>query len=254
MLDPNGIDVLVPLGRGSQFRNAELKYALRSLGRFAKGVRRVVVVGSDPKFLASSKRSVEHFPCPWFDTNKEARIALKVQWAFNNIDLTDDVLFINDDYVFLKEFDVRKVKPFQRGKLLDSATRRLLPDGNKTAYQKSLLATHEALTEAELPAFHYDIHVPIIYNRKKFLGLSDWWTKSQRSKAGLVAKSVYSNNFNKKPGPKWSDFKLARKITEEELKLKLGDRWVFSYSDRAMLGGLERILYKWFPEKSRFEK
>lgn len=249
MLDPNGIDAVIPLGRGSPFRNAELRYCLRSLERHAKGIQRVVIVGNDPKFLSS--RGVKHVHCPYFDTNKEARIALKVLWAFQNVDLSDEILFLNDDYVFLQAFDAKKVRPYQKGPLSESARPR--EGKERTTYQKTLLATHEALKGAKLPAWHYDLHVPIRYRRDKFVALQPWWDKSRSTKDGLVAKSLYGNNvFKPVPGPRWTDLKTAASSEADILK-KTEGRWVFSYSDRAMYGGLEKVLHSWFPDKSRFE-
>ncbi len=56
-----------------------------------------------------------------------------------------------------------------------------------SSWHQLLRATHYALKEANLPTRHDDIHVPMIYDRTKFLERADGWSR------GLVAKSVYGN-------------------------------------------------------------
>lgn len=259
MLDPKGIDFVIPLGRGSQFKNCELRYCLRSLERYAKGIRRVVVVGHDPGFLSEH---VVHLECPDFQCNKEARIAIKVLWAWENYPLTDEILFGNDDFTFFKPFDAREVKPYQRGTLLEEATRVRdpVPPGLKwkpDPHQLLLQATHDALVEENLPALSYELHCPIRYERRAYFALRNWWERSMKAQHGLGVKSVYGNAVcNSAPGPFLSDLKFARYFGERHANKKLAEhpeRWCFSYGDQALYEDFETYLYKHLPEKSRFE-
>lgn len=260
MLDPKGIDFVIPLGRGSQFSNCELRYCLRSLERYAKGVRRVVIVGHDPGFLSDK---VTVLPCPDFPISKEARIAVKVQWAFENHNLSDEILFGNDDYFFTQEFDARTVPFFQRGTLLEDATRHktLLAPGETwrpDPAQILLQATHDALVQAKMPAFSYELHFPIRYQRKIYCEkLNHWWELSGKAQFGIAPKSVYGNYVcRKKPGPFRKDLKLARYFGEADVAKRLAEipeRCCFSYGDQAIYEGFELWLYNRFPEKSQFE-
>lgn len=251
MFDPQGIDVVIPLGVGSKFRDMELRYCLRSLERYGRGVRRVVIVGQKPKWLSAA---ATHVACPWIDAPKDARIALKTLWTFENSDVSDEILFANDDYFFLGDFDARTVAPYQRGNLLDFA---LPKEGEQSAYEKILEATYEALSLGKLPTYHYDIHVPIRYRRDVFVSLKPWWEKSRKSTNGLVVKSIYGNFTNDTlPGPHLADFKLASFSNEpdfETLLAKFPDRWVISYADQPLYQGFETVLFNRFPAKSRFE-
>ena len=252
MFDDKGIDVVIPLGNGSKFRDCELRYCLRSLERHATGIRRVVIIGHRPKWLS---HRATHIACPHFDGPKDSRIALKTLWAFERTDISNEVLFANDDYVFLEPFDVRLVPPYQRGPLLTAATP--APGVAQNKYQKLLQATHELLLLGKLPALDYDIHVPIRYVREKFIGLKPWWDKSKASRTGYVVKSIYGNATRKTvPGPFLPDFKLGLYKSPEEFEALLArfpGRFCISYGDRPLYDNFETWLYNRFPVKSRFE-
>lgn len=242
--DPAGIDLLIPLGSGSQFKDMELRYCLRSLERHASGVRRVVIVGQKPRWLSNA---ATHVPAPQFQAPKDARIALKVVFAFENGGLGDEVLFANDDYVFLKNFDARTVPDYQGGQLSNWIPK----EGGLTRYQHTVKETEVALKLAKLPTFYYDIHVPIRYRKDRFLALKPWWEMSRKNARGFVVKSVYANNQRKKiPGPKLVDFKMAKYNPDT---FQFPDRWVMSYGDGPLYDSFENELHKRFPEKSRFE-
>jgi hypothetical protein len=240
------------LGSGSQFKDLELRYCLRSLEKFGRGIRRVVIIGQRPKWLSDA---AVHIFCPYFDGPKDARIAFKTLWAFQHTDISDEILFANDDYVFMAPFDVRLVPPYQRGTLLDAANRH---DGNPSDYHQILKATHDLLTFAKLPADFYDIHVPIRYVREKFIALRPWWDKAKAAKNGLVIKSIYSNVTRKGlAGPFLADCKVGEFTTADALDRILAKqfpgRFVMSYSDTPLYDNFEEWLYRHFPAKSRFE-
>jgi hypothetical protein len=243
------IDIVIPLGSGSKHRNAELRFALRSIERFALGVRRVVVLGVDPGFLSDD---VWHVPCDDVEGNKEYRIAAKFLWAFENVPgLSPVVAMWNDDYVLTREVDVRELKLEHRGSLADAAARH-----HNQRYSAALALTASELRRENLDIYHYDIHRPVLYDGKFFISLLPWWIKSGRSGCGMVVKSVYGNNWlaGRDPGEQVRDCKLTGFRSAARVRRRIRHRWVFSYSDRA----LERGLYEWlrgeFPRKSVFEK
>lgn len=256
------IDFVIPLGRGSQFKNCELRYCLRSLEKYGKGIRRVVIVGeTNPGFLS---KDVVFLQSPKFPICKEARIATKIQWAWGTGQLTDEILFGNDDYFFLKPFDARTVPYFQRGPLIESATshRRPVARGEKwepVPNQKVLQATHDALVAAKLPTMSYELHYPIRYQRDVYCEhLKLFWDAGSKSPHGLAPRSIYGNYLfpPNAPGPFLNDSKIGRFFGEANLETRLArkpDRICLSYGDQALFEGLEKWLYARFPTKSRFE-
>lgn len=257
MLDPKGIDFVVPLGRGSHFKSDELRYCLRSLTKHAKGIRRVVVIGHDPGFLS---KHVLHLKCPEFQMAKEARIATKIEWAFNNADLSDEILFGNDDYFFLKPFDARTVPYFQRGTLLQAATAGKTDASWKPSpIQRVVRATNDELVNQGLPTFNYEMHCPIRYRRDIYTqDLKPLWEAGRKSVTGFAPRSVYANYaLGITPGPFGKDMKLKRYYGQADLEKKLAaqpDRFCLSYGDQPFYDGFEVWLYNRFPTKCRFEK
>lgn len=251
------IDIVVPLGKGSKFKNAELRYFLRSVEKFCTGYRKIFIIGHDPGFL--NPEFVRFVPCPCFNTNKETRIALKFFRLFDTVqDVTDEVLMANDDFLFVAPTDIRKIPDYQRGKLLNAAKPqqvRGMKEPQQTRYQKILVRTHEALTEAGLPAFHYDLHVPIRFKKKVFLGLRKWWEKSRNTKDGFTMKSIYGNHIHPNtPGPIMADCKFGAFKDEAKFQKQIKGRWVISYGDPALSSGLMHSIHARFPNISKFEK
>jgi hypothetical protein len=239
------LDVLIPLGSGSKWQNNELRYCLRSIEKFASSFDRIFVIGDDPGFLSDQVqfRKVAEPPI-----NKQARIANKIFWAFQQTDISNDAALFNDDYVLSAPVDLSKIRAGQRGGLRAAAERQ-----GDASYKTCLQLTAEALEAVNLPALHYDLHAPMIIAGDRFLALKPWWIESANSTHGYVVKSVYANNVLPFVGPHVRDCKLRSQLITDIDSFVNGRAW-FSYSDAALTPLLKGWLIARFPEKSRFEK
>lgn len=237
------IDILLPLGPGSRHKDMELRYALRSIFQHAQGLRRVVVVGAIPKWLRETDQVLpvrrKEFKC-----NKASRISLKVAWSFENLELTPTVAFWNDDYILLRDYDIRSMPSYYRG---------LLWRKGVGGWQRLLNHTAKALQSAGLPQRHYDIHVPILLERDRFLVLAEWWIRSRSNSPGYVMKSVYGNNHCTVVAQKTRDMKLRSNWQKRVARLKPG-RWVMSYGDATMRAGFGKWLGSRYPLVGEFEQ
>jgi hypothetical protein len=241
------MDILIPLGTGSAFDNLELRFALRSIERYAAGVDRVFVIGDfNPGFLSSRVIYREEEPISGVPGNKEARIGQKVRWAFESTDISDNIAFWNDDFILTRPCSLSAIPYYQRGNLADAAL--LHPHA---AHANALRATADALAEHGKNTLSYELHCPIVYNRTKFLLLNDLWDKSARLAYGLGVKSIYSNYWLPTPGPFLADSKIF--AFDEAAKEKINNAWVYSYSDHGFESGLRHHLEQTFPEKSIYE-
>jgi hypothetical protein len=238
----NPIDILLPLGPGSRYGNVEVRMALRSIAQHAVGVRRVVVLGSIPAFLRSTK-GFEFVPLREFKCNKASRISQKVLWAFQHLDLTPTIAFWNDDYLLLRNQDVRTIPNHCHGQLWRKP---------KNHWNRLLNHTGEVLRAAGFSTRHFDIHIPILYDREKWLAIFDWWERSRRDAMGLVAKSVYGNIHCQGTEARANDAKLQANW-QTRLDDLQGRRWVVSYGDRALAAGLAEWMLARFPEPSAAE-
>lgn len=231
-IESDAIDILLPLGPGSVFNNIELKYAIRSIEYYATGWNRIYVVGTIPSWLEESERIKPVFKKE-YNHNKATRISRKVLWSFENLPLTENIAFWNDDYFLINPIDVRTIPPYYRGILKRDPTR--------GGWYKTLNVTSEALLEAGLQNRHYDIHVPIILNRDKFCSLGDWWRRSRNVPGmGYVMKSIYGNNFCENESISTKDCKFQNGWSSKKINnMRNNGRWVISYGDGALKSGLD---------------
>lgn len=248
----HGVDILIPLGLGSAWQNNELRYCLRSIERFATGFERVFVVGEDPGFLAkggsATRSTIVFHPLKDIAANKQAAIAHKIFWTFQNTDISDTVALFNDDYVLREPVDLNQLPYYQRGPLRLAAARQ-----NEPEYRQCLENTMRALEEAGKLSLHYDIHVPMLFCRQPFVDLKLWWQRSLCEKHGLVVKSTYANNMLDFPGPTMRDCKFRHDYSRADFESFILGRFVFSYSDAGLTPMLKEWLTEKFPEKSRWE-
>lgn len=246
-----GVDCLYILGVGSKWDNNELRYSLRSLERFCPDVSRVFVVGANPGFLSSE---VVYVPKKDASHNKEYNIAEKLYWSFLKTDLSDDVLFLNDDHFLLAPLDPATYPYYHRGPLLDHIRTGKIG----STYRMSLVYTHNMLSNRRVPAVHFDVHTPIRYNRHLFMRLEKTWEMSARmGRSGYVVKSSYCNlnNILARPEHKLTDCKINGAVKGvDDVKRIVRGRHVFSCDDDAINLGVSEFLAETFPEKSRFER
>lgn len=244
------MDALYILGRGSKWDNNELRYSLRSLARHVHGLGRVFVVGTDPKWLSDAVTYVAKKDASAF---KEFNIAEKIAWTFQHTDISNDVLFLNDDHFLLRNITAATYPYFHRGPLLNATAGRV-----GAVYRMCLINTHKMLAASGRPQFHFDVHTPIRYNRQKFLGLSRTWQDSlKKGKYGYVVKSSYCNLTGVLAEHKWliRDCKINGFVKGiDEVRSIVQHRHVFSCDDAALDKGVREFLMETYPEKSIYER
>lgn len=183
---------------------------------------------------------------PEFQTNKASRIALKFRWAFQHADVTDTVAMWNDDYLMLRDQDIRTIPPIYRGQLYrPNATR---------GWRRILHHTAERLTAHAYGARHFDIHVPILYERRKFLDMSDWWDQASQDLIGLVAKSLYGNLHYADTAIRGRDCKLQGDWQRRIDTPRVTRRWILSYGDAALGAGFANWMATRYPDAAPWEK
>jgi hypothetical protein len=239
------IDIVLPLGSGSQHNDIELRYALRSIQRHAVGLRRIVVIGTIPSWLVATD-VVMPVAMKEFSANKAARIALKFRWAFEHLDVTNTVAMWNDDYLMLRQQDIRSIPPIYRGHLNR-------PNATK-GWRRLLQHTAEALQAAAHGARHFDVHIPMLYEREKFLGMSDWWDRSAKDPIGLVAKSLYGNLHYADTAVRGRDCKLHANWQHRIDTPQVTRRWILSYGDGALAAGFIDWMAGRYPEPGPWEQ
>lgn len=237
-------DIVIPLGRGSTCANEELRYSLRSIEKYALGVGKVYIIGEKPHFISDEVIHIPHKD----RFQKEANIKEKILKACSIPELSEMFCFTNDDIYWLRSTDVETIPFFRKGGT-DLAQNRA---AFKSTYGVSIANTVWSLSENNLPLHHFDIHVPILYNKNVFpviMSRYDW-----RVNNGYVIKSLYCNTL-KIQGAALKDNKINTNAGSLAIKNAFRSRnvWVSS-SDRCLNDFFWRTVDRMFPYKSRFEK
>ena len=242
------IDVVYVLGTGSKWNDNEIRFSLRSLEKNLKGFRQVFVVGANPEFL----QNVIHLEAEdIFDpaVNADGNIIHKVLAACADERLADDFLFINDDHLVLQPMEVGEIPAFHKGNMLDF--RPMYWELNY--WRKRLLRTMETLFIKGLPAFHYDCHTPILFNKTRFIEIMSGFDYAEG--IGLTMKSLYGNSVYAESGILLTDQKktIFKNYTLQELNERLASCQFMSFNDMGLNRPLMYWLWKMFPDKSQFE-
>lgn len=141
--------ILYTIGTGSKNGNAELRWSLRSLAKFGRGVDRVCMVGYPPEWVSDS---VEVMSVPDVDLpgKKNRSIVNCVLEAVRFFDLKGDFIFACDD-VFLSapvDLDCYPLYVDADG----------LPTEGGTSFEEMLAATRQFLLSRGAPIFRFQTH------------------------------------------------------------------------------------------------
>lgn len=238
------IDIVIPLGTASKYKNIEIKMALRSIERYLIGYRKIIIISPQiPKFFYENDR-LQLVQKKEDKCNKQSRVQRKIQWAIENLDITDDFAYWNDDFLVLKPFDVRYIPNYISGNISLAK--------QNSGWRESKRRTGQILKDSGKTIYNFDIHVPLIFNKEKHLQIKEWWWKP--SSTTPLMRSLYGNNFCENNIQQLRDIKLQQKWTKAINNILSGDRWVISYGDGALKTGFGQWMQTFFPVPSSFEQ
>lgn len=240
------MDIVCPLGKGSRWFDGELKYSLRSIEMFANNVGDIFIIGELPEWLSNQ---AWHIPLP-DGRGSQRNIHEKIKLACLDKRVSEDFLFWNDDFFLIDTIDCETYPYYQSGTLTDKINKRIANDG----YRRAMENSYKFLNTNTRWTLYYDIHCPIIYNKKKYLELMDLVDWSVPN--GYVIKSLYANYWQVQPVI-MEDLKIMADVGRVELVNKIKDRHIFSISDSTMLAPSKTMkiyLEETYSIKSKYEK
>jgi hypothetical protein len=245
-LTTHGIDIVIPLGKGSTWKNNELLYCLRSIEKHLKGYGRIYIVGDLPAFLTHSSL-ITHLSVPDESPHNPAKnIYNKLMAACYDQQLSTEFIYFNDDYILTKDIDAATLPHYYKEHNLKESAGRI-QQGN--TFRTALENTAKALQAKEHPIKNFDVHIPMRINKEKFLQLQqyDW-----RVPYGYTAKSLYANSHAIE-GEFMCDCKISQGLSRAEIEERIHNRFVFSYGDAGLFGDMKQWLKDHFPQASTFE-
>ncbi len=193
------IDVVIPLGTGSEYDNFELRNCLRSIEQYLIGVKNVFIIGECPEWVQNV------FYIPTYDNQnrkwKDRNIYNKLLLACNDTRISEDFLFFNDDHYLTKPVQADEFPYYYRER---DMLRTIDAIKNDFPWTESLRNTRDYLVSNNCDVKMFDMHCPIIYNKEKLKVLEavNWYKEY-----GYGIKSLYCN-LNKIEGVLQKDNRL----------------------------------------------
>ena len=220
--------------------NEELRYSLRSVERNFK-YRNVWFCGGRPDYLRPDKL----MRLNQVGLNKWEKVRNNIRLVCENEEISEDFWLFNDDFYIMKPQD--NMKPQYNGKIIDYIEDiKRKNGGSDSQYTMRLRDTIKALKEAGLTTYNYEVHKPMLINRKKALELLDRFP----TEPGF--RSLYGNYF-KVGGVDKQDMKV-KLLLHSRLDI-VDNEWEFlSTSDKSFAkGNIGCCIRDKFKERSRFE-
>lgn len=258
------MDILYVIGKGSNWNNNELRFSLRSLERYGKGVGRVFIIGpARPHFLSSNIVFIEHQDRFKYPSHNVIDCLMHVAW---HTDISDDFLFSADDHFLCKDTDFDHFPIFRKGNLPQN------PNAPKTypspGYWRILHNTYCLLRKYNLPTTNFAQHCNTHFNKSVFKAMRPIfeaafvydgvepscimmngyiWYRSLLASYNEIHKWVFENVMNR------IDIKLHGAVPPNLLSLT-GVSGTFSISDESIALGVADFLREQFPKPSRYEQ
>lgn len=246
MNDP--IDVVIPLGTGSEWKDhQEVKYCLRSLEQNLIGLRNVYIVGYLPPWCTNVIHLHAHDPLP---KNKDGNIINKVLLACQDDNLSDQFLRISDDQLILKPTTADNLRADHAGDLSK------MPHWMNSKWFRRLKRTYQYLLDNNYPTYNYDIHIPFMVDKKKFVEV--WNSVDFESDIGYCINTLFFNiifcNANNKCYI-WDEKCTIEKqfYDQGQIYEMLQDKRFLGYGVRGLNDTLKIVIKQLFPNKSKYE-
>lgn len=236
-------DIVIPLAEKGAHDNLELRYALRSIEKYARNYRDIIIVGNNvPSWLQNVKiiSSVE-------DSSRKNITLFRKRLAAAMESDADYKLYWCDDYVFLKMMHVKSIPALKNGKdLLDYSGSRV--------WHRCLKAAGEALKTHGKTTFDCESHTPSLNERRKFIRLAEIFQKERETDPGMTVCALYHNYYGSRMLP-MDKIKATfeKKVEIAEVKEKTKGRIFLGYDDKGFESGVKDFLAEKFPEKSQYE-
>jgi len=237
------MDILYVLGRGSEWEDNEIRYSLRSVEKHLRDVDKVWIIGQCPDFLTN----VNHILMEDESLCKETNIYKKILRGCQENELSEDFLFMNDDHFFNHDYSTINFPYYYKGDIL-TVVRKKRQYNN---YGKYCDKTMRILHSLGHPTKYFDVHTPIIYNKRKFIDVMtkyDW-----SSRIGMIVKSLYANSL-RIDGEESNDCKINLFYTEDVFEDLIKNEKIWSVGAVAAGKELKNVMDKMYPNKSKWEK
>lgn len=237
--------IVYPLGYGSRLDNLELRYSLRSIEKFVTGFEKIFIIGQKPDFLNWSERLI-HIPFEDKHYSGFLNTWLKMREVAITAEVSENFLFMNDDFFIVKEMEATEFPMYSSGVDLTERDFFTIPISEiQTRYHQTLRSTGESLVSRELTTYNFATHQPCIFEKAKILELFREFANEIWG-IGLSFRCCYGNFF-----------KFPR-MNNQAVVMKNAVRNVHGRESFALCGSSEykfasKFLQSLYPQESSFE-
>lgn len=218
--------------------NDELRYSLRSVDKNFPH-NRVVFIGGKPMYLHPDKQIVINQK----GKTKWDRVRAMLELVGKNDNLTENFVLFNDDFFVMRP--MMAMPTFVYGTLEQLCKRIEQKNGRKpTPYTLKLEKTIKALERDGLPTHNFELHIPIILNRKKLLQIIEKYPDIKGTR------SLYGNTYLTDRMYYMKDVKIFDTKTEPNMANIFLSTEDLSFSN----GEVGKYIRSAFPNKSRWER
>lgn len=234
------MDIVYPIKK--TVLNEELRYSLRSLQNIKHD--KVFIVGDCPSFI--NDETVFYIPTNKFISRYETTTN-NIKVACECDELSDNFILMNDDFFILNPIIEEDLK-LNRGLLREQVKFYHKNHYPLTNYDRLVeKATSELIKQGFENPVSYELHAPIIINKKNFLSILN---KINNEALHCCKRSVYGNYFIKE-GKTIDDVKVLNRTNfRPEIQGKYN---VLSVSE-ACWGRIKPFISSKFPTKSIYER
>lgn len=218
--------------------NEELRYSLRSVERNLPH-RKVWIIGGKPEDINPDE--FIRIPQDGAGT-KWDKVRANLELVATHDGITEDFVLMNDDFFINKPTE--ELPPAYRGTLREHYEAMERQHHGTMPYSIELRRTERALENAGKTTISYELHIPIIINRKKLL-------ETVREFPNAHGTRTLYGNTHRIGGERKKDVKIYPYSTTMP-----DDAWQFISSDDSTWGDTEltRYIQQRFPKKSKWEK
>lgn len=228
-------DLVYVVGGDSTWGYNELRYSIRSAEKNLN-FNKLIIVGYKPNFL---NKSVENIYIPDDKGHKYLNVAYKIKKLLTSDLVSDEFIFMNDDFFLLKEFP--KI-PYYFNKSVKQWVRQY--PFYKGKYYKQIEKLYEAFPEGKF----FELHFPMVYNKKMAIDVIE----KHQLNLTLMLRSYYCNEYIDIIKPVESlDYKI---YSQNNINYMIkSSPFVSTTNEVAANSEFKNMMASRFPKKSKFE-
>jgi hypothetical protein len=243
----NLVDLVYVLGKGSRWQDNELRFSLRSVSKNLSNVGQIFIVGQIPDFV----KNCVHVPCAdIFDPaiNADGNMTHKLLTVCNRKDLSENFLFMNDDFIINQPVAANEIKWLHKGDMANQPPSYWITQ----FYRHRLKRTFDELKARGMTTIQYDYHAPMLMNKHSFISVMNQFDYA--SEIGYTFRSLYGNSLELPAIPILHQKTVFFKFhTLDQINAKSLNINFIGYNDMGLNDSLKWWLIDRFSNKCRYE-